>query len=610
MPAVRRSPPLPRPLREILGAVLTGLLSVLGAAVALRITPATLTERWLAGGDDATLHYMLFTSATQAFPYADNPDLGFPHGLNVFFSGQVDVASALVMAALSLVIHSGVTLLDVFDLLAFFGVGASAYFFFRALRVRPWIGVLLGASFSLAPYHFIRIGYGHAFIANYWAVPLAGILALVVAGRETDPFAGWSARASTTRARRLRRILPPLALAVLIATTGAYYFVFATIAVAGVWLVSVLRAALHRDPIRTLAVPTIVLGGLGLAVGTALVLFNAGYGQRYEPYFTSRSALESELYAGKLTTLLAPWTGTGIPKLGHLVGVYDSTSPLLKSAESPGMPVGGAIGLVLLMAALVAVAVGGGSVPRTWFGRVAADARVRILGLAAVWVFLFYIVTGLGIVVAVVVGPELRAWSRFSVFLILFGLGFVGLLLELATDRFRIRWVAAAVIVVVAVVDQIGGVHRAIPLVDGTDPQAAGFVKQADDLLPDGCGVVQLPLKSFPDSGTIDALGDYDEGSMYLNTPSGHLRWSYGSIRGTLGWDAWQEATTPRAFARAVAASGACAIEVDMKGYHSRPGAWKPFVQAAAGTTTPRVVSSAGRFLLIEVPGHGDSPSK
>jgi hypothetical protein len=597
---------LPRAATEALWAVGAGVVSMIGAIAALRLTPSLLTARWSAGSDDGTLHYILFTSATQAFPYADNPDLGFPHGLNVFFSGQVDVASAIVMALLGLVIHSGTTLLDVFDLLAFFGIGVTGTLFFRALRIRPLLAALFGVLFALAPYHFIRIGYGHAFIANYWAVPLAGILALVVAGGETDPFAGWAARASSVGARRLRRILPPTALAFLIALTGPYYFVFSLIVVGGVWLFTVLRGVLRRERLRALIVPTLSTVVLGAFVGIELVVLGLGYGQRYAPYFAARSPIESELYAGKLTTLLAPWTGTGIPRVGHLVGIYNRDSPLLPTTESPGTPVIAAIGLVLLVVALAATVVGGASLESRWFGRIALDARVRILGLASIWVGLFYIVTGFGIVVAIVVGPELRAWSRFSIFLILFGLAFVAILIDSLPARRGLRPAVIAVVVVVALVDQVAGVHRAVPLVPVVDRQAVAFVKDTARVLPRGCGIVQMPLKSFPDSGRIDGLNDYDEAKLYLVTPSGRLRWSYGSVTGTLGWDTWKDARTPAEFASAVHTSGACAVEVDMAGYIHHPNDWRSFVTAATGGTTPVVTSVERRFLLFEVPGHGD----
>lgn len=64
--------------RELAWAVAASLVSVLAAMVALGATPGSLAERWRAGGDDQILHYLLFRSATQVFPFAENGALGFP----------------------------------------------------------------------------------------------------------------------------------------------------------------------------------------------------------------------------------------------------------------------------------------------------------------------------------------------------------------------------------------------------------------------------------------------------------------------------------------------------------------------------------------------------
>jgi hypothetical protein len=598
---------IPRAVHGVLLASATGLLSTVVAVLALGLTPASLRERWQSGTDDSVLHYLLFTSATQQFSFADNHDLGFPRGLNVFFSGQVDVSSAIAMRLLSLAVPSGFLLLNLFVVLTFAGVGATAYAFFRALRIRPWLAVLFGALFSLAPYHFLRIDYGHAFLANYWAVPLVGILALAAAGDETDPFRAWAERGSTLRARRLRRYGPLVLLGLAVATTGGYYFVFGAIVVGGVWLVTVLRAVLRRDGLRSLAAPTWALGPLAIFVAIQLVVINSGFGERFAPYFAAREPVESELYAGKLLSLVLPWTGSRIPLLDRAGVKYDQLSPILRTTEAPGTPLVASVGLILLAVALVGL-VAAGSTPAlrsTWFGRVVDDARVRMLVVGTAWTFCFYVVTGLGVVVAVVIGPEIRAWSRLSIVLILFGLAFVAILVERITPRRGIRLLVGALIVAVALVDQVAGVRRAVDVDPTADPVVASFVAKADALFPDGCGVVQLPLKSFPDSGTIGQLRDYDEALPYLYTKPGHLLWSYGSILGTRGWTIWQRSTTPATFAAAVRSTKACAVEVDRRGYTSDPAGWRLLVGAATGTATPTITSSDGRYLLFPVPGRG-----
>ena len=384
-PAVVAAPADPR--RRLLGeaawALGAALVSMIVAVWALGVTTTNIGQRWTTGSDDQILHYTLFTSATQAFPFATNQNLGFPHGLNAFFSAQFDVSSALVVSLLARLTDNGFLLLNVFYVLTFAGVAVTGYMFFRALRVRPWISALVAVVFSLAPYHFWRLEAGHAFLANYWAIPLIGILVLVVAGERTDPFRAWATRAPTLRGRRLRRGVPIVCLALAVASSGGYYYVFGVIVVGGVWLLACLSSVLSRHPLRRLTWPTVAILSLGVFVGIELLVLSLGFGERYAPYFAGRSDVESELYAGRLTPLLLPWQGTGLPWLGTLTADYTKGSLTSRTTEPPGLPFVASIALVALIVVLPVLALAGGSRLRaTAVGRLVADRRVRVLATA------------------------------------------------------------------------------------------------------------------------------------------------------------------------------------------------------------------------------------
>lgn len=590
---------------EVAWALGAALMSTLVAALALGVTASSISQRWRIGTDDQILHYTLFTSATQSFPFATNENLGFPHGFNAFFSAQFDVSSALVVSVLTLLIDDGFVLLNVFYLLTFAGAALTGYLFFRALRVRPWVSGFCAVVFSLAPYHFLRVGAGHAFLANYWAIPLIGILVLVVAGERTDPFRSWAARATTRRGRWLRRGLPVVGLALAVASSGGYYYVFGVIVVGGVWLLASLGHVLSRRPIRELAWPAASILTLGVVVGIELLVLSLGFGERYEPYFQGRSYAESEMYAGRLLPLLLPSQGTGLPWLGRLTTIYNHGSVTSTTTEPPGLPFVASIAFAALIVALPLLALAGGSRLRaTAVGRLVADDRVRVLAAATLWSLLFYAVTGLGIAVAVVAGPTIRAWSRLSIVLALLALGLVALVLDRVTARFGLRWIVPAVLAVVVLFDQVLGVARATPIQPTDDAEISAFVAEADKRLPDGCGVVELPIKSFPDSGRMGDMGDYDQALPYLYTPAGDLKWSYGSIGGTRGWDFWGSVTDPGTFAAAVRSSHTCAVYVDTAGYSKAKNTWRPSVAAVTDNRIePIVTSSSGRLLLFRVSG-------
>ncbi|MWV59586.1 hypothetical protein [Rathayibacter sp. VKM Ac-2754] len=577
------------------------VVSTLAAALALRVTPDVLTERWQLGGDDQILHYLLFRSATQSFPFSENGALGFPDGFNAFFTAQFDIASALLAAALALVVHDGFVLLNLFYLLTFALVALTGYAFFRCLRTPPWTAALTAILFSLAPYHFLRLGAGHAFLANYWAIPLLGILVLAVAGERTDPFRAWIARGATRRARLLRGAVPVVVLPLLIASSGGYYYVFSLLVLAGAWLLGSLAAVATGARIREALVRALPLVSLGVLVGVELLLLGGGYGERSERYFESRGPGESETFGGKILTLFLPWQGTQVPKIGALTNMYENAAAVAKATEPPGMPLIGIAGLCVLLIALPLVGLAGGRALRaTALGRLVSDERIRVLAVATLWTLLFYVITGFGMAVAVFASTTVRAWSRLSIVLVLFALGAVAVVLARVSGR-RLRAVVVAAVIAVAVADQLAGVARFVPLAPTEDAEMVALVDQVEQALPDDCGVVQLPIKSFPDSGRIGAMADYDEALPYLYTEEGQLEWSYGSISGTSGFEVFGDADTPQEFASAVESSGACAIYVDTAAYTEQVGAWQDDVVAASGSLTPLAASSSGRWLVFAV---------
>ncbi|KQQ22790.1 hypothetical protein ASF48_06435 [Rathayibacter sp. Leaf299] len=591
---------LARAAREAAWATGAGVISLLGGVLALGVTPTSLGQRWTVGGDDQILHYTLFRSATQSFPFSVNGALGFPEGLNAFFTAQFDLASAVLVALLGLVVEDGFALLNIYYLLGFFAVALTGYAFFRCLRTSPWVSALVAVVLALAPYHFLRIGAGHAFLANYWTVPLLGILLLCAAGERTDPFRSWIRR-GTGASRIARAAVPTVLLPVLIATSGGYYYVFSIIVLGGVWLLGAAASLASGERRRAVLARAAPLGVLVVAVGLELLALSADWGGRYAPYFEDRGLGESENFAGKILPLFLPWEGTRVPKLGALPLIYANATAVAKTTEPPGMPVLGIAGLVLLLAALPMIAIVGGRALRvTGIGRLVSDDRVRVLAVAALWTLLFYVVTGFGMAVALLAGTTIRAWSRLSIVLIVLALGAVALVLQRLRHR-SARVLAVVLVCVLVVLDQGVGVRRMVPLAPADDAEISSFVAAVDADLADGCGVVQLPVKSFPDSGAIGSMRDYDEALPYLFTAGEDLRWSYGAVEGTPGFDVFDDAADAETFAAAVRESGACALLVDTAAYSDSEGAWFDEVVAATGGLDPMAQSSSGRWLVFRV---------
>ncbi|MEA9984431.1 hypothetical protein [Subtercola sp. RTI3] len=594
-------------LRELLLALLSGLVSIVLAAVALGVTRGSLGERWQTGGADQVLHYQIFSSAMHTFPYFPNSQLGFPAVQNLFFAPLFDLWSAIEVWVLSAVLPNGIYALNIYNLLSFFAVGFTAYAFFRALTLRRLTSVVFGVAFALIPYHFYQLQLGHPFLSNYWAVPLSGILVLMVAGERTDPFSAWIGRATTRSMRRARRWVPILVLCALVAWTQSYYFVFACLIVGGIWAVKLVLSFVTSGGWRRAAWPTVTTFVLVGLVGVQLAVLSLNLGDRFSTYFTARLAIESELYGGKVMNLLLPSSTSGFPLLAKPSIDYDATSTVLTTTESAVTATLVTIALILALATLLVRLLrsyGPAGTATTRLQRFTLDDRVGVLLAALVGAFLFFVVSGLGALIAFAVTPEIRAWTRMSVVISLFALGILAIFFDSLVRRGWIRVVALAAVALFAGVDQLAGIQASYPIQATDDVAQREIAAKTDSLLGPGCGVVELPLKSFPESGNIGKMGDYDEALPYIYDEKSDLEWSYGAVAGTHSADFWYGVTDPSVFASKVESSKACAILVDTYAYSDSGATWQPLVAAVTDANSPTFTTSDAdhRYELFVVP--------
>lgn len=577
-------------------AAATGVIAVVVAWFALGLTVDVMAMRWASGATgDQMLHYIVSASAVDHSLLTPNPRLGFPEYQNLFFAPMYDFASALVLTAGSLLIHDPIVLLNTYQLLGFFMTGFAGFLMFRALRLRNITATVFGTVFALAPFHFERVALGHAFVANYWGVAVLVVLVLIAGGRRTDPIAAWADAAPTRGWRITRRLVPILVMTLALSLTNSYYFVFAAIILACVIGIRVIVCLITREGLRDLLWPVVALGSLVVFVAIQLALLSLNFDDRYQKYFSERSPIESEQHSGKITTLLLPWPGSGIPGVGDRVREYAARTTVSPYAEPTGMSVLAIAGIVLLVIwalARLIVPLGGRR------SRVLADPRLSILGLSF-WVgLLFFTVGGLGFLFAALVTSEIRAWVRLSIVLATLGLAVLAVLIETTFTRRPSLWIALGLVVIVAFVDQIAGVREEVDLQPTADTEIRTLVAEADAKLEPQCGLAQLPVKSFPESGPIGGLGDYDLALPYVVGGPSTLRWSYGAVSGTRAGDFWSDVRSPSSFADAVDASGACGVYIDRRAY-SDDSEWLAFVEAVYGDDWTFLGSETGAQVIV-----------
>jgi phosphoglycerol transferase len=215
---------------------------------------------------------------------------------------------------------------------------------------------------------------------------------------------------------------------------------------------------------------------------------------------------------------------------------------------------------------------------------------------------------GVSALIAYAVTPQLRAWSRLSVFIAFFSLAAIGLLLDAGRERLRRRTTRAAgpavaavlaAVVVIGALDQTGA--SSVPpystIAEGYRSDAA-FVEAIERSMAPGAMILQLPYLPFPEPGPLERMRDYDLLRPYLH--SRELRWSYGAMEGRPeDWHA-ELANAPAAeLIPMVAAAGFDGIYVDRFGYGDR-GQLKE-TELAETLKAPPETSPDGRFSFFDL---------
>ncbi|MGG5258033.1 hypothetical protein [Phycicoccus avicenniae] len=580
----------PRLRRELPWLAATALLAFAVGAWSLRLWEWDPRVPFALGMDHTQISMQLKDLHDHGW-YWRNPDLGFPLGQNGSFFPELNVVHMLAIKALDVVLPGTFAAGGVYFVLSFPLTGLTGYLLARSQGLSRAAGLVIGVLFANAPGHAER--YGHLYLAQYWVVPVALWLVLEVArGR-----ALLSAKDSGTSRWRGARTWVTVAAVLVVGLSGVYYVAFT--------LVLLLVAAVGR---RVAGTPADLLRGLavmaGLGACIALPLAAARVGIRGDLVTgrvpAGRNPAESEVYAGKLMDLVLPWPDHRVPALEYLSFAYRTATRA--TVETSALGVVGTAGMVgLAVIGLLALL----------SGRRAAADHTRWSGLMLV-AFLFFTVGGLGSFVAVFATPQVRTWSRMSLYVLVLALLAVGSWLTRLERRRGVltAGVVAGLLVVVGSLDQTNPAaapdHRANAReMAGLRSYTAGLEQRVGS----GCGVFQVPVLPYPETLGPQRMEGYDQLKPYL--ASGDLRFSVAAMRGTAAAE-WMNAVDTRdlgALAADLRSLGFCALEVDIEGFapEQDPSARLTSAWGEPAARTPDGTFVAWDLRTAGAAGEGDS---
>jgi phosphoglycerol transferase len=500
-----------------------------------------------------------------------NASLGAPEGLHFEAYPAMENFHWALVKLISLITSDHAVVLNLFYLLTFPLTAITSFYFLRYFKFSLGTSLVVSLLYTFLPYHFFQ-SY-HLMMAAYYLVPLMVLVTVWICLEE--------------RLNR-RKAIASIVICFLAGSSGVYYPYFFSFLL----LVAGLFSWWNRRsvaPLLAALVLTGVVAGALVINHLPTIIYQRNHGAAS---MGSRSVGDAEIMGLKVTQLLLPIGGHRNEKLAALKYRYN-LGPLINENDTSSLGVVGSIGFLFLLGAIFS--------RRELPGLIEALSRINI---AAV---LLGTIGGVGVLFNLLVSPQIRAYTRISVFIAFFSLVGVAWLLDtlskrLPTPRLRLVYhVGLAVVLVVGVLDQTGTSFFFIPEYEKTKQEYesdADFVSRIEASLPAHAMIFQLPYMPFPESPPLHKMRPYEHYKAYLHSKT--LRWSYGAPLGEKE-DRWQQAVAAQPapeLLQSVSAAGFSGIYVNLDGYEDRGAKLKGELTAALGVQP--IVNREGNLVFFK----------
>lgn len=522
---------------------------------------------------DSLLYGIATKGAIEHGWWFHNDALGAPAGLHYEAYPAIENFHLAVIKLISIFSSNYALVLNLFYLLTFPLTAVASFYVFRKLRFSFAASLVVSLLYAFLPYHFFR-SY-HLFLAAYYLVPLMVLVILWVC--QEEHFA-WKSR----------KALFSVVVCVCVGCCGVYYPFFSCFLL----MIAGLTAALNRRSL-SLVVPALVL--TGLVAGTVAInhLPTAIYQRTHgSAAMGARSAADAEIMGLKITQLVLPIGGHRVAKLAALRYRYN-LGPLVNENDTTSLGAVGSVGFLFLIGAL--------------FYRRKLPELIERLGFLNIAAFLLATIGGFGVLFALLVSPQIRAYNRIAVFIAFFSMLAVAWLLDglfkvMATRGLQlVYYLGLAVILVVGVLDQTSTIFFFVPeyeKIKNEYQSDAEFVNRIETSVPQRAMIFQLPYMPFPESPPVHQMLDHENLKAYLHSKT--LRWSYGATFGE-SEDTWQRTVAGQPapeLVNNVRAAGFSGIYINRNGYEDKGAKLESELTSLLGT--PPIVNREGTLAFYK----------
>jgi hypothetical protein len=340
-----------RSLEEnLLAALLAGALATVIGAWALQLWKASLRVPFQVGVGDELFNLVSIKDVLTHGWDLTNPNLGAPFGQELYdfpaFSG--DTLYLLMVKALGILSRSPAVVTNLFFMLNFPLIAASAFWVLRRLGVSLGSAVVCATLYAVLPWRLQSYEI-HIFLSAYFIVPICCYVIIAVFGG-SELFAR-NRRLGGLRAYLTARSAAVFMLFVVIGSADNYFALFTVGLMIPAAILTFLATRRLRPLVCALAAGLIILAAVAFN-GLPTIIYHLQHGN--DTIATSRTPEESDRWGLALANLVLPVEGSRIPGLASLAHSYYSTVLTPAPGESDWTNLGlvGTLGLIWLTVAV------------------------------------------------------------------------------------------------------------------------------------------------------------------------------------------------------------------------------------------------------------------
>lgn len=568
-----------------------GVGALLVAAIVLRLWRARWGESF-SYESDASYYLMLVRALGQSGSYMNNAHLGWPLGQHLAaYPEGGDNLHWLILSGLVRATGSVGVAVNVFYVATFGIVAAVAHVVLRVMGVTRTTAGAMALLYAFVPYHTAR-NETHLMLASYATIPIVVCLTISIMGG--DPIV--LGPVSGGVAWRQRRTWLYGLVAVVVASTGSYYFVFSMLLLA---IGAIVGALSHRS--WRPAVGAALLAGLATVVYTANLAPSLLERFRHPARFvvSARVPSETDRWGLRIAELF-------LPRANHRLGVLARIAAV--SARHSVLPSEGGqqLGIVFalgLVAALGAVAFRAAA-PTIREGRTSRQlARVGILAAVCM---MTGAIGSLSFITSLAGLRPIRAWNRISIVIAFCAAVACAVVVDRVRHRLNqgprryriLALVLPGAVLISGLADQTANADvPAYASVHGRYRSDRDFYATVARHLAAGSAVFEFPDVAFPEHAHL-GTGPYDEARGYIFQPD--LAWSFGYLRTNHpDWAATLDQQPAAQWLTTIIAVGFRAVVIDRAGYLDHAASLEHDLTTTQGP--PIAISTDHRYSFYDI---------